>query len=185
MTAAPLLTTREIRWKTRRMSIHRIAAAAIILGMMPAGSPAGVADNHLPSLPTIEAKLGKTKFTLWIAATNAQQDRGLMYIRRLPANTGMLFYFRRPVIARFWMRHTLIPLDILYIRKSGKIVNCFTMPVDNGKKTYISSRPITIAIELAAGAIHRLGLHTGQVLHLPERKLLRQVKIADGEAVQP
>ena len=187
MTFASVLSILPIRMRIDGTCFRRIAAGVILLCFMPCGMPAhaGTRDNHLPHLPTLGVKLGTKKFTLWVAATAAQQDRGLMYIRHLPVDHGMLFYFRHPVIGRFWMKHTLIPLDILYIRKSGKIVNCFTMPPDNGKKVFLSSRRITVAIELAGGTIHRLGLHPGQVLRLPQRRLLRDVSIADGEAAQP
>ena len=141
--------------------------------------------HPVPILPTVKMRINQCTFTLWVAATGAQQEKGLMNISSLSASQGMIFVFQPPQNARFWMKDTLIPLDILFLRKSGKVTNCTTMPVDNGKTIYRSRGPISFAIELKAGSIHRCGLHEGMVIKLPLRQLKAISSAASREVSRP
>ena len=145
----------------------------------------GDRPHPLPGLPTVTMRIKQSAFTLWVAVTSAQKEKGLMNIPRLSANQGMIFVFQPPQNARFWMKDTLIPLDILFLRKSGKVTNCTTMPVDNGKTIYRSRGPISFAIELKAGSIHRCGLHEGMVIKLPLRQLKAISSSASREVSRP
>lgn len=145
----------------------------------------GALSHQVPALPTVKIRLDHSVFTLWVAATEAQKEKGLMNVTSLAANRGMIFLFQPPQTARFWMKNTLIPLDILFILKSGKITNCLTMPVDNGKKIYISRGPISFAIELKVGTIRRCGLRVGQFVKLPIQRLKQISSTANQEVSHP
>ncbi len=121
-----------------------------------------------PKLPTVQVKLGSRDVKLWVADTSRTRDRGLMYITKLPHNWGMLFVFHHLARQTFWMKHTLIPLDLIFLNGDGVIVRHDTMPPDHGKKLYPSGQPIRYAIELNAGAFKRLGLHDAMVIKLPK-----------------
>ncbi len=158
--------------------IFVVPALTIHVGDL-AGKTAAV--NPLPTLPTVAMVLGNKKVVLWIARTIGQQEHGLMHIIRMPLNCGMIFVFHHAKIERFWMRHTLIPLDILFITRHGKIVRHYTMLPDHGKRIYSSGKPILYAIELNAGCFRKFGLHNGLILTLPRQLLTSTV----AGAIQP
>lgn len=70
------------------------------------------------------AKIGKNVIKLEVASTPATIERGLMFRTSLPPNNGMVFLFHPNRTVNFWMYHTLIPLDMLFV-KDGKIVKIF------------------------------------------------------------
>ena len=72
---------------------------------------------------------GKTAtidFTVEVAATPDEQERGLMFRRSLAADRGMIFPYDPPQDVGFWMKNTLIPLDIIFIRADGTIARIAT-----------------------------------------------------------
>lgn len=104
-----------------------------------------------------------------IADTDQKRIQGLMFRRVVPANTGMLFLFPKPASIQFWMKNTLIPLDMLFFDKSGKIVHveANARPLDLTPRG--PSAPITCAVlEIAGGEAARLGLIAGGRLDLPK-----------------
>ena len=80
-------------------------------------SPAGL------ELIPLEIRSGAAthRFTVEVARTPDEQARGLMYRQKLGPSEGMLFPFNPPRPASFWMKNTLIPLDLLFIRADGSI----------------------------------------------------------------
>ncbi len=125
------------------------------------------AQGAAPRLPKVTVRLGDKTVTLWVAATNRTRDRGLMYITTMPDNRGMLFVFHSLTQQTFWMKHTLIPLDLIFLNGGGVIVRHYTMAPDNGKKLYPSMTPIRFAIELHAGEFIKLHLHDGMTVLIP------------------
>ncbi len=122
-----------------------------------------------PNLPQANVMLGHTTVKLWVAASARTRDRGLMFIHKMPNNCGMLFVFRRIRPQTFWMKHTLIPLDVIFLNQHGVIVRHYFMPPDNGKKRYPSGQPIHYAIELNAGEFQRLHLRDSMHISIPKR----------------
>jgi uncharacterized membrane protein (UPF0127 family) len=120
-----------------------------------------------PRLPTVTVRLGNKNLHLWVAANTRTRDRGLMYITKLPENRGMLFVFHQVMPEVFWMKHTLIPLDLIFLNSKGTIVRHYTMTPDDGKKLYPSVTPIRYAIELHAGAFTKLHLQSAMTVLIP------------------
>ena len=76
---------------------------------------------------TKTVRLGKIKYKVFVAKTLREKRRGLMFVKTLPAHYGMLFIFHKNVDYPFWMKNTLIPLTILFINKTGKVINQINM----------------------------------------------------------
>ncbi|MGC8624092.1 MAG: DUF192 domain-containing protein [Phycisphaerae bacterium] len=122
---------------------------------------------HRLKLPIVPVRVGNKTLKLWVASTTSTQERGLMYIRRMPDNRGMLFVFSHSAPQTFWMKHTRIALDLILLNRQGMVVRHYTMPPDNGKTLYPSGQPVRFAIELNAGMFKRLQLHEAMTIHIP------------------
>jgi uncharacterized membrane protein (UPF0127 family) len=110
---------------------------------------------------TIDTASGKHRFTVELAQTPQQMAQGLMYRRSLPADAGMLFEFRTPQIVSFWMKNTLIPLDMLFIAADGRIVGVHERAVPLSEEPIVSSDPVLAVLELNGGTAARLGIVAG------------------------
>ena len=143
----------------------RVLCAALLLTPLAchAKEPATVAPSGLMQVPLqITTAAGQThRFTVEIAATEAQQERGLMFRTSLAPDAGMIFPMGPPRFASFWMKNTLIPLDLLFIRANGQIARIaanarpFSLtPIDSGE-------PVAAVLELAGGRAAALGIREG------------------------
>jgi len=95
------------------------------------------------------------RFDIYVAADNTQLSRGLMFVRDLPATTGMLFiYDDEP--ASMWMKNTFIPLDILFIRRDGTVSSIAHHTEPQSLRSIRSIEPISFVLELNAGTAERL-----------------------------
>ena len=106
-------------------------------------------------------------FDIYLAMTPAQKSRGLMHVRYLPEFTGMLFGYERPRRLSMWMKNTVIPLDILFIRADGSIANieANTEPLSLTSISAVES--LNFVLELNAGVAERLAIDTASRVHFP------------------
>ena len=108
-------------------------------------------------------------FTVELAITADERRRGLSGRESLPPDAGMLFVFEGERVLSFWMKDTLIPLDILFIDGERRIVDIHTMPPQPGVTdaelaVYRSSEPAMYALEVNAGVAAELGLELGVIV---------------------
>ena len=119
--------------------------------------------NDQPSV-IIESIGGEHRFYAELALTQQEQMRGLMFREEMPKDTGMLFYFGRSAPRSFWMKNTLIPLDIIFIAEGGRIshIHKNAVPLD---ETPIPSNGNAIGVfEINAGLTEKLGIAVGDKL---------------------
>ncbi len=115
---------------------------------------------------TIElADGGELAFRIYLATTPQQQRQGLMQVRELAQDSGMLFLYYPARQVSMWMRNTLIPLDMLFIREDGTIANIIeAAPLTLDQR--LSDGKVTGVLELNAGTAERLGIAPGdRVVH--------------------
>jgi uncharacterized membrane protein (UPF0127 family) len=132
--------------------------------------PAGLLE--LASFPRSELRIVRGKgaatheFRVWIADTGERQMQGLMFVRDLPANEGMLFVHDRPRVASMWMKNTFIPLDMLFIDAQGRIVTIHQNTTPHSLEPLSSGRPVLAVLELRGGEVARRGIKPGdRVVH--------------------
>ena len=73
------------------------------------------------ALPPVVVHAPKADLTLEVARTSAQREHGLMNRTELPLHTGMIFVFERDEFVSFWMKNTLLPLDMVFIGAGGTV----------------------------------------------------------------
>lgn len=117
----------------------------------------------MPTEPlAVETASGKRHvFKAELAVTDEQMRIGMMFRTAAPPGTGMLFdYGAERLGIAFWMKNTLIPLDILYINNRGQIVRIITAkPLD--ETALPAGAPTRAVFEIAGGAAARLGIKAG------------------------
>ena len=123
--------------------------------------------THGMTSGTPSVSLRGHSFSVEVAATPAEQEHGLMDRTSMPADHGMLFVFPVAEPQTFWMKDTLIPLDMLFFDASHRLVTiradvlpCKADPCP----TYASTAPARYVLELNAGTAAKLGLHKGDVI---------------------
>ncbi len=146
-----------------RMIDRRALLAALALGVGAGGDVLAA-----PKLETVEVvtSRGRARFQVEIAATRAEQERGLMFRKSLAPDRGMLFIYKRPQPAAYWMKNTLIPLDIIFIQPDGKVLSIARNARPHDETPLPSGGLVLGVLELAGGRAAQLGLLPGdRVLH--------------------
>jgi uncharacterized membrane protein (UPF0127 family) len=127
----------------------------------PAAAPR-TAPSGLDLVPLdIHSANGTHHFTVEVARTSEQQARGLMFREALGADEGMIFPFQFPRPATFWMRNTLIPLDLIFVREDGIIVRIAANAVPMSEDTIASGEPVAAVLEIKGGRAAELGIAEG------------------------
>ena len=125
-------------------------------------SPSPVAGSHAQVAQTVPLTITSGKrvhrFDVEVARTEAQQERGLMFRERLSPDGGMLFPMEPPRVASFWMRNTLIPLDMIFIRADGTIARIAENTVPYSLTPVTSDEPVAAVFEIAGGRAAQLGI---------------------------
>ena len=99
-----------------------------------------------------------------VADDNAEREQGLMYRDTMDKNAGMLFLMETEEIQAFWMKNTILPLDIMYADSERRIVS-----IHKGCKPYsldqiISAKPALYVVEVNAGYTDEYGIQTGDMI---------------------
>jgi uncharacterized membrane protein (UPF0127 family) len=97
-------------------------------------------------------------FRVWLAENPKQQSRGLMHIRELPEHTGMLFIYSEEKMRAMWMKNTLIPLDMIFIRNGGVVSSIAHTTEPLSLKSIRSIEPVQYVLELNSGMAKNLNL---------------------------
>ena len=137
--------------------------------------------SALDQMETVDLVIKDQPFRLWIADSDPERQSGLMHVTKdqmaaLPDGTqrGMIFVFQYDQQLSFWMKNTIIPLDIAYLTLEGEVVGRHTMaPLDTRMQQYPSKGPARLAIEVNAQVFTQLGLVDGDHLEIPESVLKR------------
>jgi Uncharacterized conserved protein len=134
------------------------------LAQLPRQDPANCKGQPeltpLQPLSVTTAK-GVFRFMVELADSPREREYGLMCRKALAADRGMLFQFSAPGPQAFWMRNTLIPLDIIYIGADGRVVSIVRNARPLDETPLPSGRPAQYVLELAGGRAAEIGLLPG------------------------
>jgi uncharacterized membrane protein (UPF0127 family) len=156
---------------SRRLAAALAAAVlASACGASPKSEPNPVSTPAPASGPRIELPSGAV-YRLELALTPEDQAQGLMFRENLPEKTGMLFVFAEPAPHHFWMKNTMIPLDMIWMDEAGRVVfvSANTPPCTADPcPTYGPSAPARRVLEIAGGKAAKEGVNVGDVLKLAD-----------------
>jgi uncharacterized membrane protein (UPF0127 family) len=138
------------------------ALSVALLALFIGYAPAFALPVENISIDTVK---GHTAFKVEIAGDHASQEKGLMYRKKMAANAGMLFDFHTTVMTSFWMKNTLLPLDIIFIRSDGAVSSIAAHAVPLSETPIPSSEPIRAVLELNAGRAAEIGMAPGDKVH--------------------
>lgn len=103
-----------------------------------------------------------TQFMVEVADSNEERRDGLMFRTSLEPQTGMIFIFDSEQSLTFWMKNTLISLDIIYLDSDARVVSISEYATPNQTQiVYPSAKPAQYVIELGAGSAEFYGIETG------------------------
>lgn len=144
----------------------------LLLGALAAGI--AFAQSQPASFDTVSLAVvtdaGRHEFKVELALTPEQRSQGLMYRREMAADAGMLFDFdSRPGRASMWMKNTLIPLDMLFIKSGGEIESIAERTVPHSLEAVSSRGSVRYVLELNGGTVARLGIGPGDRVELPKK----------------
>jgi uncharacterized membrane protein (UPF0127 family) len=167
--------------RTRPRNVARPLVALLLAALVaqhpaPVSAQAGAdrapAVMDLASFPrsalTLHTAAGQGHvFRGWIADTPERQQQGLMFVRDLPADEGMLFVNRQPRPSGMWMKNTYIALDMLFIDPRGRIVRIFERTVPHSLEVLEHDGPVKAVLELRGGEVLRRGIRIGDRVDHP------------------
>ena len=138
---------------------------AALLAFAGLAAHAQLLQRFETSTLTIATANGDKPFTVELAITPSQQEQGLMFRRELAPDAGMLFILPQVQPAVFWMKNTLLPLDMLFIAADGRIADIHERAVPLSEANIVSKVPVKAVLELNGGTVARLGIKPGDVVH--------------------
>jgi len=110
---------------------------------------------------------GKAAFRVEVADDAKERAQGLMHRPSMPSGAGMLFVYPNPQVAAFWMKNTLIPLDMIFMNARGVVRHVHTNAVPGDETTIRGGHDILLVLEVNGGLAERLGIGPGDQLRHP------------------
>ncbi len=140
----------------------KATALAIVLTGLAGTSPVAAAcsDNRV----SIKGGFGAISFRVEIADDERERAVGLMNRETLPKLAGMLFVYQRPQPLAFWMRNTLIPLDMIFVEPTGRIAHIHANAVPHDETPIQGGDGLTHVLEIGGGLAAKFGISTGDIL---------------------
>jgi uncharacterized protein len=146
------------------LRVSGLLAKVILLAIAVTGAQTVPALDQAALI--IESSDGRFEFQVELAKTPAERARGLMFRESLADDQGMLFDFGRPQPVAMWMRNTLIPLDILFIRSDGRIGRIARDAQPLSDRILESGEPVRAVLELRGGLTAERDIEPGdRIIH--------------------
>ena len=143
-------------------------AADQTAGGQAAGGQAAGAVHPVSGLAVVPLTVtsGKARhtFRVEVAGTSAEQAKGLMFRTAMGPDEGMIFPMNPPRMASFWMRNTVIPLDLVFVGPDGRILNIAANAVPYDERPLSSAGLVKGVLELGGGRAAQLGIVAGDLV---------------------
>ncbi|MGP6088346.1 DUF192 domain-containing protein [Antarctobacter jejuensis] len=116
----------------------------------------------------VRGLFGKARFSVDVAKTADERAQGLMNVKNMPTSKGMLFVYPVPQPVAFWMKNTLIPLDMIFADSRGVVVKVHDSAVPGDETSIPGGDDVQYVLEINGGLARMLGIREGSELRHPE-----------------
>lgn len=137
--------------------VHRFLLSAIFSLALVSGASAACAPDRV----SLSGPQGEAFFTVEIADDPEERSQGLMFRDSMPSSTGMLFVYERPQRVSFWMKNTLIPLDMIFVNERGIVEHVHENAVPGDLTPIPGGDNILVVLEINGGLARKLGIAPG------------------------
>lgn len=120
-----------------------------------------------PDRLALRGEWGEARFSVSVADDEAERAQGLMHVEQMPTMAGMLFVYDFPREVAFWMKNTLIPLDMIFADDQGRVVHVHKMARPLDETPIPGGGEIRYVLEINGGLAGRLGIAPGDELQHP------------------
>lgn len=121
-----------------------------------------------PDRVDVRGDWGRAAFTVEVAQTADQRAQGLMHRESMPKSSGMLFVYEYPQRVAFWMRNTLIPLDMIFADSRGVVQKVHSNAIPGDETSIPGGGNIQYVLEINGGMASLFGIDVGSELRHPK-----------------
>lgn len=156
--------------RTAAVLVAVSAAFGLVLGLgldlgptLDRGLAPGMSTARAAGTETLEivTKSGVKVYSVEVARTTAEREKGLMFRKELPQGRGMLFDFSPQQHVSMWMKNTYVSLDMIFIQEDGRILRIAEHTEPLSERIISSGGPVKAVLELVAGTARKDGLAPG------------------------
>lgn len=144
--------------------IKKFTAAAVLLCVVGTGA---FAETCSEDVVKVVGDFGQANFSVELADDDQERAQGLMFVESMPTLSGMLFVYDGPLRATFWMRNTLIPLDMLFISPAGVVTRIHENAIPLDETPIDGGEGVLAVLEINGGLSERLGITEGAMIQHP------------------
>ncbi|MFA3915677.1 DUF192 domain-containing protein [Ruegeria sp. 2012CJ15-1] len=148
----------------------------MISTMMISGVPA-LAESCRVDVVQLRSSGSELRFRVELADTPQERSRGLMFRESMAPRAGMLFVYEQPQRASFWMKNTLIPLDMIFVDATGTVTHVHHQAIPGDLTAIDGGTGVFSVLEINGGLAKKYGIAPGSVL--------RHEVFSDGPAAWP
>lgn len=116
---------------------------------------------------TVQGAWGQANFAVEVADDFEERAQGLMFVESMPTLSGMLFVYEQPQSVSFWMKNTLIPLDMLFVSPAGEVLRIHENAIPGDRTPIPGGDGVQMVLEINGGLSRRLGISAGDVMQHP------------------
>ncbi len=139
------------------MMIRVLSVAATILSVWTGTAFAACSADRV----NLKNEKSQISFDIELAVTPQERARGLMFRESMPQRAGMLFIFDPPQRVAFWMKNTLIPLDMIFVNRAGEVVNVHSDAIPGDLSLIEGGDSVYAVLEVNAGLARRYLIEPG------------------------
>lgn len=144
-----------------------LVSALVALALLPLLPASATAEACVPGVLDLRDSDTTLRFDVEVADDAAERAQGLMFRAAMPKFTGMLFVYESPQPVAFWMRNTLIPLDMLFFDGSGRLERIRTNATPHDETPIPGGNDIRYVLEVNGGLAGEFGIEPGAVIRHP------------------
>ncbi len=145
------------------MGIRAVALTACLALPVAGHAQSACSDDTI----WLRGDFGEARFGVAVADTPQERSRGLMFVEQMAASQGMLFVYGSPRPVAFWMKNTLIPLDMLFADSTGTVQRVHENAVPGDLTTIPGGPNIQYVLEINGGMARMLGIGVGAQMRHP------------------